>query len=169
MIRNDAQVRAPDGLARTHRCATESADIPAQEGERVTVISAAPASAGRSIGPFKSSTRTPGWRPSEPMAVTNHATDRVSFLLRPPPKSGSGAAVFDASWFIPAALLFASSDAATALIDPSLPRAIAIGAASAFALGSATNAFVLPRLNQVHACSFMPSVFDRKSIFSSIT
>lgn len=147
------QVRAPNGLARTHRCATESADIPAQEGERVTVISAAPANAGRGIGPFKSSASTPGWRPSEPMAVTNHATDRVSFLSRPPPKAGSGAA-FDASWFIPAALLLASSDAATALIDPALPRAIAIGAATAFALGSATNAFVLPRLNQVlFSCS----------------
>lgn len=143
------QVRAPDGLARTHYCATESADIPAQEGERVTVISAASANAGRGIGPFKSSARAPGWRPSEPMAITNHMTGCVSMLSRPPPKSGSRAA-FDASFIIPAALFFASGDAATALIDPSLPRAIAIGTATAIAIGGATNAFVLPRLNQVH-------------------
>ncbi|KAG0559827.1 hypothetical protein KC19_10G132400 [Ceratodon purpureus] len=141
-------VRAPDGLARTHRCATESADIPAQEGERVTVVSAAPADSGRGIGPFKSTSRTPGWRPSEPMAVTNHVTGRVSLLSRPPPKSGTGAA-FDASFIISAALLLASGDAATGLIDPSLPRAIAIGAATAVAIGGATNAFVLPRLNQL--------------------
>ncbi|XP_073395446.1 uncharacterized protein [Physcomitrium patens] len=141
-------VRAPDGLARTHRCATESADIPAQEGERVTVISAAPANAVRGIGPFKTNARAPGWRPSEPMAITNHVTGRISSLSRPPPKSGSGAA-FDASLIIPAVLLFASSDAATALIDPSLPRAIAIGAASVVAIGGATNAFVLPRINQL--------------------
>lgn len=154
------QVRAPDGLARTHRCATESADIPAQEGERVTVVSAAPADSGRGIGPFKSTSRTPGWRPSEPMAVTNHVTGRVSLLSRPPPKSGSGAA-FDASFIISAALLLASGDAATGLIDPSLPRAIAIGAATAVAIGGATNAFVLPRLNQVHFLSFLRlHVFD---------
>jgi hypothetical protein len=83
------------------------------------------------------------------MAVTNHVTGCVSLLSRPPPKSGSGAA-FDASFVIPAALLLASSDAATALIDPALPRAIAIGAATAVAIGGAANAFVLPRLNQVH-------------------
>ena len=84
------------------------------------------------------------------MAITNHVTGRVSSLSRPPPKSGSGAA-FDASFIIPVALVLASSDAATALIDPSLPRAIAIGAATAVAIGGATNAFLLPRLNQVHS------------------
>lgn len=83
------------------------------------------------------------------MAITNHVTGRVSTLSRPPPKSGSGAA-FDTSFIVPAALFLASSDAATALIDPSLPRAIAIGAAAAVALGGATNTFILPRLNQVH-------------------
>jgi hypothetical protein len=141
-------VCAPNGVARTLRCATESADIPAQEGERVTVASSAPANAGFGIGPLKVNARTPGWRPSEPMAITNHVTSRVGSLLRPPPKAGSGAA-FDSSFIIPAAILLVSSDAATALIDPTLPRAIAIGAAVAIGLGGAANAFVLPRLNQL--------------------
>ncbi|CAK9193744.1 unnamed protein product [Sphagnum troendelagicum] len=141
-------VSAPNGVARTLRCATESADIPAQEGERVTVASAAPANAGFGIGPLKVNARSPGWRPSEPMAITNHVTSRVGSLLRPPPKAGSGAA-FDSSFIIPAAILLVSSDAATALIDPTLPRAIAIGAAVAIGLGGAANAFVLPRLNQL--------------------
>lgn len=114
---------------------------------------------GRSLfGPLKSSTRTPGWRPSEPMAITNHVTGRVSSLLRPPPKSGSGAA-FDTSVIIPAVLLLASSDAATVFINPALPRAIAVGAAAAIAVGGATNAFVLPRLNQVQIIG-IPSKYE---------
>lgn len=143
------QVRAPDGLARTHRFSTASVDIPAQACDRITVISAAPSSAAvkRGLGPFKTSARTPGTRPGEPLAIHNHATDRVSFLSRPPPKS---AAPFDASWwFVPAALLLASSDAAMALIDPGLPRAVAVGVGVAVAVGGGVNAFVVPRLNQV--------------------
>lgn len=141
-------VRSPDGLARTHRFGTESVDLPAQEGERVTVASAAPLNASRGVGPFKVSGRAPGWRPSEPMSIANHVTGRVSPLLRAPPKSGSGAAL-DSSVIIPAAFLLASSDAATALIDPTLPRTVAVSAAAAAVLGTAGNALILPRLNQL--------------------
>lgn len=142
------KVRTPDGLARTHRFATESADLAAQEGERVTVALAAPVSAGRGIGPLKISTRAPGWRPSEPMSITSHESGRVADLIRPPPKSGSGAS-FDSSVIVPAAVFLASSDAASALIDPTLPRTIAVGAAAAVALSGAANAFVFPKMNQV--------------------
>ncbi|XP_057822139.2 uncharacterized protein LOC131034612 isoform X8 [Cryptomeria japonica] len=56
-------IRAPNGLARTHRFATDSADLPVQEGERATVALAAPSNVGRNMGPLRLSARTPGWRP----------------------------------------------------------------------------------------------------------
>ncbi|KAL0331084.1 UNVERIFIED_CONTAM: hypothetical protein Sangu_1653900 [Sesamum angustifolium] len=42
-------VETPSGVARTHRFATETVDLPAQEGERVTVAVAAPLSAYREL------------------------------------------------------------------------------------------------------------------------
>ncbi|KAJ7515164.1 hypothetical protein O6H91_22G002600 [Diphasiastrum complanatum] len=141
-------VQDPNGIARTLRFATETVDVPAQEGERVTFASAAPATAERGIGPFRMSMRTPGWRPSEPMAITNHVTGRITSLLRAPPKSGSGAA-FDNAFIVPAALAFASGDVATTFIDPTLPHLIAAYAVATVALGGAVNLFIYPRLNQL--------------------
>ncbi|CAM6105024.1 unnamed protein product [Calypogeia fissa] len=137
-------VRAPDGLAQTHRFATQSADVPAQEGERVTMVLASPANVGRGIGPIRFNARAPGWKPREPMAVTNHITGLVLNLLRAPPKPGSKAA-FDTNVILPVAILLASTDVASGLIDPSLPRLVAVGAAAAFTV----NTLVLPRLNQL--------------------
>lgn len=142
------QVRAPDGLAQTHRFATQSVDVPAQEGERVTMVLASPSNAGRGLGPIRFNARAPGWKPREPMAVTNHVTGQVLGLMRAPPKAGSKAA-FDTSVILPVAILLASTDAASGLIDPSLPRLVAVGAAAAVTVGGAVNTFVLPRLNQV--------------------
>ncbi|KAH7447917.1 hypothetical protein KP509_01G127300 [Ceratopteris richardii] len=141
-------VRSPDGNARTYRFATASLDIPAQLEERITVAAAAPANSSSGTGPLKISARAPGWRPSEPMSITNHVSGNIYPLLRAPPKSGSGADL-DTSIIIPGAFLLASSDAATALIDPTLPRTIAIGAASAAILGTAANIWLLPRINQL--------------------
>ena len=47
------QVETPSGMARTHRFATETVDLPAQEGERVTIAVAAPSKVYREVGPFK--------------------------------------------------------------------------------------------------------------------
>ncbi|BFI23432.1 hypothetical protein MPTK2_1g02030 [Marchantia polymorpha subsp. ruderalis] len=141
-------VRAPDGLARTHRFATESADVPAQQGERVTVALACPANEGRGFGPIRFNSRVPGWQPSEPMAVTNHATGRVADLIRAPSKAGSGT-IFDTNVIFPLAILLASTDIASGLIDPTLPRLIAVSASAAVLFGGAANTFVLPRLSQL--------------------
>lgn len=141
-------IRAPNGLAFTHRFATQSVDLPAQEGERVTVALAAPSNVGRIIGPFKLSTRTPGRRPGEPMCITNHITGLEFQLLQAPPKYGSSAS-FDTSVIVPAVALLASGDAATAFIDPTLPKLILSVAATAILLGTAMNTLVLPQLNQL--------------------
>ncbi|KAL2651246.1 hypothetical protein R1flu_019374 [Riccia fluitans] len=141
-------VRAPDGLARTHRFATDSADVPAQEGERVTIALACPANSGRGFGPIRFNSRTPGWQPSEPMAITNHVTGRVAELIRAPPKAGTGA-IFDTNFILPLTVLLASTDAASGLVDPTLPRLITASATAAVVLGGAANRFVLPRLSQL--------------------
>lgn len=53
------------------RFGTQTADVPGQQGDRVTVVGAPGAGRGRravlSAGP-------PGMRPGEPMALTNHLT-----------------------------------------------------------------------------------------------
>ena len=95
------------------------------------------------------------------MALTNHDTGRVSKLLRAPMPNGSRAAS-ETSWLLPGIFLLASSDAASALVDPALPRALAIGAASVLAAGAAANAFVLPRLNQVTSTEGGGGEFGRK-------
>ncbi|KAH9316503.1 hypothetical protein KI387_025130, partial [Taxus chinensis] len=141
-------IRAPNGLARTHRFATESADLPVQEGERATVALAAPSNVGRVMGPLRLSARTPGWRPGEPMFITNHVTELEFRLLPAPSKAGSSDS-FGVSLIIPALVLLASGDAATAFFDPTLPKLISTVAVSAFVLGTSANALVLPQLNQL--------------------
>lgn len=141
-------IRAPNGLACTHRFATQSVDLPAQEGERVTVALAAPSNVGRIIGPFRLSTRTPRCKPGEPMCITNHVTGLEFQLLQAPSKYGNSAS-FDTALVVPAVALLASGDAATAFIDPTLPTLILSVAATAIVLGTAMNTLVLPQLNQL--------------------
>lgn len=158
-------VRAPDGVARTHRFATESVEIPAQVGERVTVSSAAPTTArGPGLGPLRGSTRTPGWQPGEPMALTNHATGRVNKLLRAPAKEGAGAAR-GLSLLVPAAVLLAGGDAATGFISPDLPGVVALGFAGTVVAGGLARSYLLPRLNQVRGGGgAFPKVLQRSSV-----
>ncbi|GAQ81528.1 hypothetical protein KFL_000830100 [Klebsormidium nitens] len=142
-------VRAPDGVARTHRFATDSVEIPAQVGDRVTVCSACPSSArGPGLGPLRGNTRTPGWQPGEPMALTNHATGRVNRLLRAPAREGAGAAR-DLSMLVPAIVILAGGDAATGLISPDLPGLLAIGVTGTVVAGGLARSYLLPRLNQL--------------------
>ncbi|XP_010659322.1 uncharacterized protein LOC100246151 isoform X5 [Vitis vinifera] len=74
-------VQTPSGMARTHRFATKTVDLPAQEGERVTIALAAPSNVYREIGPFKVSPKAPNFYPGEPMCLTNHKDGRESLLF----------------------------------------------------------------------------------------
>ena len=82
------------------------------------------------------------------LCLSQIITGSVYPLLRAPPKSGSGADL-DTSLLVPVIFLLASSDAATALIDPTLPRTIAVTATAAAVFGTAANNWILPILNQV--------------------
>ncbi|MED6132010.1 hypothetical protein PIB30_015373 [Stylosanthes scabra] len=141
-------VQTPSGMARTHRFATETVDVPAQEGERVTVAVAAPLNVYRKVGPFKFSPRAPDFYPGEAMCITNHKDGRESLLLRAPSKEGNSS-LLNPSVLFPLLAVFATGDAASGLIDPGLPQALSVVAVSSLAVGATLNSVVLPQLKQL--------------------
>ena len=135
-------------MARTHRFATETVDLPAQEGERVTIAVAAPSNVYREVGPLKFSPKSPNFYPGEPMCLTNHRDGRESLLLRAPIKNG-GTSLLNPSILFPLLAVLATGDAASGFIDPSLPRFISVAAVSSVALGATLNTLVFPQLGRV--------------------
>lgn len=141
------QVETPSGLARTHRFATETVDLPAQEGERVTVAVAAPLNVYREVGPLKLSPKVPNFYPGEPMCLTNHKDGRESRLLRAPPKDAAKS-ILSPSILFPILAVFATGDAASGMLDPSFPQLIAAAAFSSLAVGVTFSSLILPQLNK---------------------
>ncbi|XP_062074575.1 uncharacterized protein LOC133778610 [Humulus lupulus] len=141
-------VQTPSGMARTHRFATETVDVPAQQGERVTIALAAPSSVYRQIGPLKFSPKSPNFYPGEPICLTNHEDDRESQLLRAPVKD-KGSSLTNPSILFPVIALLASGDAASGVIDPSLPQFISVAAVASLAVGATLNTLVFPQLSKL--------------------
>lgn len=141
-------MQTPSGLARTHRFATETVDLPAQEGERVTVAVAAPSNVYRKVGPFKFSPRAPDFYPGEAMCITNHKDGRESLLLRAPRKEVNSS-LLKPSLIFPLLALLATGDVASGIIDPGLPQLLSVVAVSTLVVGSTVNTVVLPQFNQV--------------------
>ncbi|CAK9163076.1 unnamed protein product [Ilex paraguariensis] len=141
-------VQTPSGMARTHRFATETVDLPAQQGERVTIALAAPSSVYREVGPLKFSPKAPNYYPGEPMCLTNHRDGRESPLLRAPSKNG-GTSILNPSVLFPLLAVLATGDAASGIIDPGLPQAISVAAFSSLVLGATLNSLVFPQLNKL--------------------
>ncbi|KAK4795568.1 hypothetical protein SAY86_027894 [Trapa natans] len=140
-------IETPSGVARTHRFATETVDLPAQAGERVTIASAAPSNVYREVGPLKFSPKAPNCYPGEPMCLTNHRDGRESLLLRAPAKDGTSS--FFNPIVFPLLVLLAAGDAATVAIDPNLPQLISVSVVASLAAGATLNALVLPELNKI--------------------
>ncbi|CAO2210664.1 unnamed protein product [Urochloa humidicola] len=141
-------IRAPSGTARTHRFATQTVELPAQEGERVTISLAAPSNVYREMGPLRISARSQGFKPGEPMCLTNHINGQVSKLLRAPSKN-EGSFLLSPYLLVGALALLASGDAASAFIDPSLPRLITATAVASAAVGTTLNLVVLPEIQKL--------------------
>ncbi|XP_050268991.1 uncharacterized protein LOC126713308 [Quercus robur] len=141
-------VETPSGMARTHRFATETVDLPAQEGERVTIAVAAPSKVYREVGPFKFSPKAPNFYAGEPMCLTNHKDGRESLLLRAPLKEGNSS-LLNPSILFPLLAVLATGDAASGIINPSLPQFLSAAAVASLAVGATVNALVLPQLNQL--------------------
>ncbi|XP_039853711.1 uncharacterized protein LOC120712066 isoform X2 [Panicum virgatum] len=141
-------IRAPSGIARTHRFATQNVELPAQEGERVTISLAAPSNVYREMGPLKIAARSQGFKPGEPMCLTNHSNGQVSKLLRAP-SMNEGSFFLSPYLLVGALSLLASGDAASAFIDPSLPRLITATAIASAAIGTTLNQVVLPEIQKL--------------------
>lgn len=135
-------------MARTHRFATESVDLPAQVGERVTIALVAPSSVYREVGPFKFSPKAPNLYPGEPICLTNHEDGRESQLLRAPTKDGN-LSLTNPSILLPLIAVLASGDAASGILNPNLPQLLPIAAVVSLALGATLNVVVFPKLGQV--------------------
>ncbi|CAN6465728.1 unnamed protein product [Victoria cruziana] len=136
-------VHAPGGAARTQKFATKTSELPAQEGERVTVALSAPSYSRREVGPFQLIPGIPGYNPGEPLSLFNHKTGVESQLLRAPEKSRISS-LLDPPILFPLLALLATGDAASGIIDPALPQLIAMAAASSFVLATTVNTVVLP-------------------------
>ncbi|GIL63825.1 hypothetical protein Vafri_17820 [Volvox africanus] len=136
-------LQAPDSTSRTFRVGTETAAVPAQSGERVTVVSA-PMRNVRKGGLFNAS--PPGAKPGEALTATNHKTGAVLPLLRPP-VSAEQAGV--PGWVLPLAVALAGGDAASSLLDPALPLLLAAGAASLAGSAALGSSVLVPRLKQL--------------------
>ncbi|XP_068659360.1 uncharacterized protein [Aristolochia californica] len=141
-------VRTPSGSARTHKFATKTVELPAQEGERVTIALAAPSNVYRDMGPLRFSARSPGFNPGEPMSMTNHTTGQESQLLRAPMKNGN-LSIFNPSILVPTLAVLATGDIASGVVDPSLPRLISVAVIASVAIGTTINSVVMPKLNQL--------------------
>ncbi|XP_021754361.1 uncharacterized protein LOC110719690 isoform X2 [Chenopodium quinoa] len=141
-------IQTPSGNARTHRFATSTPDVPAQQGERVTLALAAPSSVFREVGPIRISPKAPKYYPSEPLCLTNHRDSRESLLLRAP-SADSKPSLLNPSVVLPLLVLLASGDAASGFINPSLPQLLPAAAAASFAIGATLNTVVLPQLGQL--------------------
>ncbi|BBH07961.1 Pentatricopeptide repeat superfamily protein [Prunus dulcis] len=141
-------VQTPSGMARTNRFATETVDLPAQEGERVTIALAAPSSVYREVGPLKFSPKAPNFYPGEPICLTNHEDGRESKLLRAPIKDG-GSSLTNPSILFPIVAVLASGNAASGVIDPSLPLFLPVAAVASLAVGVTLNTLVFPQLSRL--------------------
>ncbi|KAK3123205.1 hypothetical protein QOZ80_8AG0626160 [Eleusine coracana subsp. coracana] len=141
-------IRTPCGTARTHRFATQTVELPAQEGERVTISLAAPSNVYREMGPVKISARARGFRPGEPMCLTNHINGQVSKLLRAPSKN-EGQFLLSPYLLAGGLALLASGDAASAFIDPTLPRLITATVIASAAVGTTLNQVILPEIQKL--------------------
>ncbi|KAK8538203.1 hypothetical protein V6N12_044338 [Hibiscus sabdariffa] len=103
---------------------------------------------GPEVGPFKFSPKAPNFYPGEPMCLTNHKDGRESQLLRAPTKDGN-TSILKPQFIIPLLTVLAAGDAASGLIDPSLPQLLSVAAVGSLAVGATLNAVVFPQLNQL--------------------
>lgn len=78
--------------------------------------------------------------------VTNHQTGAVIPLLRPPVTAAQNGLP---GWVMPAAIMLSGGDAATSLIDPTLPALVAGGAVLLLGSSVVTRTVVVPRLKQL--------------------
>ena len=144
-------LESPSGQQRTFKFGTQLAAAPAKAGDRVSIVCAP--EQGRSIrqdirysGILSPS--PPGKRPGEPLSITNHTIDNVSTLLNRPSELDSVGGPIN-SWLLASFVVIAGADAASSLVDPSLPYLIAAGVGSSAVAAALGANVLLPSLKQL--------------------
>ncbi|KAK8520924.1 hypothetical protein V6N13_077057 [Hibiscus sabdariffa] len=146
---------------RNSSCRTQHGDSSMEKGAKISADTQAKSSCCRSlysgtnpfwygpeVGPFKFSPKAPNFYPGEPMCLTNHKDGRESQLLRAPAKDGN-TPILKPEFIIPLLTVLAAGDAASGVIDPSLPQLLSVAAVGTFAVGATLNAVIFPQLNQL--------------------
>ncbi|GAB2283522.1 hypothetical protein Dimus_018029 [Dionaea muscipula] len=141
-------IQTPASVARTHRFATDTVELPANEGERVTIILAAPPNFYRQVGPFKFNPKSPSYYPGQPICLTNHVDGREYRLLRAP-STNKVMSLLSPSVLFPFAAVLTAGDAASGIIDPGLPQLLSIATLASIAIGATIKIMVLPQLSQL--------------------
>ncbi|KAJ3695708.1 hypothetical protein LUZ60_001085 [Juncus effusus] len=147
-------LKTPTGTAVTYRFATKTPNVPAQQGERITLSLSAPSNSLRELGPLKLGPRPTDLKPSQPMCVTNHVTSQTLDLVRPPDSktdSGlTGLVGLNQVGVIGAVLLVGSSgDFMGGFVDVDLVRFVLGSLVVTGALGAVVNRAVLPELRKL--------------------
>ncbi|KAK8500556.1 hypothetical protein V6N12_037809 [Hibiscus sabdariffa] len=146
---------------RNSSCRTQHGDSSMEKGAKISADTQAKSSCccslysgtnpfwyGPEVGPFKFSPKAPNFYPGEPMCLTNHKDGRESQLLRAPAKDGN-TPILKPEFIIPLLTVLAAGDAASGVIDPSLPQLLSVAAVGTFAVGATLNAVIFPQLNQL--------------------
>lgn len=141
-----AVIETPIGQQRSFRFSTATADVPARQGDRVTLVCAPQKVKNRQLYGLISAA-PPETKPGEPLALTNHSLNNSSTQLCRPPKPGMNGGI--PSWVVPTTAALVAADAASSLIDPIFPYLVAGAVASTAATTIAAQKIALPRLKQL--------------------
>lgn len=97
-------VTTPSGIPRTFRFATEFSDVPAMEGDRVSIVCAPAINEEKNFGIF--APIPPSVYPGDALSLTNHNTSITASLLRAPKTANEGIP----SWIVPTTVVLAGTN-----------------------------------------------------------
>ena len=137
-------VQTPAGMQRTFRFGTRTADVPARQADRITVVCAPQTPRNTQI--FGLTSSPPETKPGEPLSLTNHTLEITTQLARPPKPGMPGGLP---NWVIPATAALVAADAASSLVNPIFPYLMAGAVASTAVTAVAAQKVALPRLKQL--------------------
>ena len=144
-------LESPSGQQRTFKFGTRLATAPAKAGDRVSIV-CAPEQGRSSRQDIRYSgilsPSPPGKRPGEPLSITNHTISNLSTTLNRPSELDNASGPIN-SWLLTSVVVLAGADAASSLIDPTLPFLIAGAAGSAAAAAALGANVVLPSLKRL--------------------
>ena len=144
-------LESPSGQQRTFKFGTQLATAPAKAGDRVSIV-CAPEQGRSSRQDIRYSgilsPSPPGKRPGEPLSLTNHTLSNNSTVLNRPSELDNATGPIN-SWLLTSVIVLAGADAASSLLDPTLPFLIAGVVGSTAATAAIGANVLLPNLKRL--------------------